>query len=111
LDAVDYTSILKACCTTPAAIELGQNIYKHIKDHLPNDKFDIILKTSLVNMFLKYVRPPFPFPCQSTNPIFYDLLEQRCKKPDLALELWTNKLPADRVLYLSVLMACADANR
>lgn len=86
VDAVDYTQLLKQCCTIHHS-ELGHDILHHIKEHLPPQKNDPILLTAMVNMLAK------------------------CGDPKLAVGLWKESLPADRVMYMSFLMACTDAKR
>lgn len=85
-DAVDYTQLLKQCCT-PHHKQLGQNIIQHLKHNLQPKQIDPILLTSMANMLIK------------------------CGDPKLAVNLWTDSVPADRVLYMTFLMACTDSNR
>jgi hypothetical protein len=86
LDAVDYTQLLKQCYS-PKRSNLGHSIIQHIQTNLPQQKIDSILLTSMVNMLIK------------------------CGDPAVAITLWNENLPADRVMYMCFLMACTDANR
>lgn len=59
----------------------------HLKVHLAPHKVDVILLTAIVTMLTK------------------------CGDSQLAVALWKESLPADRVLYVSFLMACTEARR
>jgi hypothetical protein len=86
LDAVDYTILLKTC-VTPAFLGLGNDITTHLGTHLKQNRIDVILKTAIVNMYLK------------------------CGKPDIALSYWDDTNPPDRVMYVCFLMACTESKR
>lgn len=86
LDAADYTHILKHC-STPHYSELGHDIFLHIQNNLQKPQIDHILTTSILNMLNK------------------------CNDSNLAISLWNDDLPADRVMYLGFLMACTNAKR